>query len=61
MVPAEWTGLQLLIHVWCLLVDWTENNEDWNLPKELFLNRFPALYPNNLSFLLPLDGDGLLK
>ena len=22
VVSAEWTGWQLLIHVWCLLVDW---------------------------------------
>jgi hypothetical protein len=53
MVSAEWTGLQLLICVWCLLVDWTGNKEVWNHFKELFLNRSTSLphplYPNNLT------------
>lgn len=43
VASAKWTGLQLLIHVWCLLVDWTENYEYWNRPKEIFLNRFTSL------------------
>lgn len=30
----DWTALPLLIHIWCLLVDWTKNNKDWNCPKE---------------------------
>lgn len=29
-----WIELPLLICVWCLLVDWTKNNKDWNCPKE---------------------------
>jgi hypothetical protein len=39
VVSAEWTGLQLLV---CLLLDWTENNKDWNRPKELVLH-FPCI------------------
>lgn len=35
VVSSHWTGLQLLICVLCLLVDWAENNGDWNHPKEL--------------------------
>jgi hypothetical protein len=27
---AKGTGLQLPMGVWCLLVDWTENHEDWS-------------------------------
>ena len=60
VVSAEWTGLQLLIHVWCLIVDWTENNEGWNCPKELFLK--PVHSPQILiTFLFHyhLAGGGL--
>ena len=35
---AKWTGLLLLIRVGVLLEGWTANSEDWNSPKELFLN-----------------------
>jgi hypothetical protein len=37
-------------------VDWTENNRDWNLPKELWLN---IAYPNSLPFPLSLLVGGL--
>ena len=43
VVSAKWTGLQLLVCVWCLLMDWTEINRDWNHLKELFLNRSTSL------------------
>jgi len=33
-----------------LLGDWTADKEDWNHPKELFLNRTTTLFPINLSF-----------
>ena len=39
MVIAEWTGLQLLIHVGGLLEDWTADSKDQNHPRELFLTR----------------------
>ena len=43
---CEGTGQLLLIIVGVLLVDWTADNEDWNRPKELFLNMstIPAFY-----------------
>jgi hypothetical protein len=34
-----WMKLLLLIPFGVFLEDWPGNNEDWNIPKELFLNR----------------------
>jgi hypothetical protein len=56
---VDWTVLQLLIHILCLLLDWTENNEDWSGLKEIFLNSSTSPYPNNLSFPLSLVDGGL--
>ena len=61
MLSTEWNRLQLLIQVLCLLLNWTENKEDRNHSKEIFLNRFTVPYPHIISFLLPLVGGGLEK
>ena len=42
VVSMEWIGRQLLICVWCLLVDWIKDKEDWNHLKGLFLNGSPS-------------------
>lgn len=44
-------GVKLLIHVWSLLVDWTENNEDWNHPQRTISKQacFPCIL---ITFLL---------
>ena len=51
VVSVEWTGLQLLIHVWWLGVDSTENNKDWNCPKRSDSEQIH--FPCILTFLFP--------
>lgn len=56
--------LLLLIHVWCFGLDcWYPNNNIWNCPKVLVLNRSTSPFPINLSLHLPLLGrlEGRLK
>ncbi|EDM08705.1 similar to RIKEN cDNA 3110040N11, isoform CRA_b [Rattus norvegicus] len=52
-----WIKPLLLIHVWCLLVDWTADNKDWNHPKELVLNM--STTSASCFFPLPLVASGL--
>ena len=48
------SGLKLLVHVWCLLVDWTENNKDWNHPQRTISKQvhFPCILISFLSHYL---------
>jgi hypothetical protein len=39
LVFVEWTGLLLLIHVWCFASRLDADNQDWNHTKERFLSR----------------------
>jgi hypothetical protein len=45
----------VLICVGVLLVDWTADNEDWNCPKELFLNRSTTLVPSLMTIGLGIN------
>jgi hypothetical protein len=56
LVFAEWTRLQLMIHVWCLLVDWNSDYEDWNHPQRTISKQVHR--PDYFS--LPRMGGGLI-
>lgn len=56
VVSTEWTGLQPLICVLCLLVDWTKGKEGWKYLKELFLNSSLPHILITFSSPLPLVG-----
>jgi hypothetical protein len=52
VVSAEWSGLQLLVHIWCFLVDWNENKEDLNQPQRTISKQVNSSYPHSLIIFL---------
>ena len=63
VVSAERTRLQLLIYIWCLLLDWIANilkmKIEISSKKTISKQVNISLSPANLFFPLPLVGDGL--